>query len=155
MPSHLTSFSLLITFATVSLAADSVTVLLGNSLEISCVSSFPPPWTWYSVKDGTVKSLSIAGTKPHPNLNEPRYRFDENDNEYTLKITDVKSPDAGKFICDGANRQSTILNIVRYDGRLIRTSKKSNLGKSVLVLHVTKSLNQKEISYSLCKNNVS
>ena len=90
-----------------------ITILRGSSIRISCVSSFPPPWTWYSRKDGTIKRLSATGTKPHPKLNEPRYEFYEKDGEYILEITNVAKTDAGKFICDGDSRDSTTLNVIR------------------------------------------
>ena len=97
-----------------SLSAEIKTVLRGKSVEISCFSSFSPPWTWYSRKDNTVKSLALSGTTPHPKLNEPRYRFyQKSENEYLLEITTVKEADAGKFICDGDTRTITTLNVIR------------------------------------------
>ena len=100
-------------FITVSVASESVTVLQGQSLEFSCQSSFPPPWNWYSSKEGTMKSLAFSGTKPHPKLNEPRYQFHKNGNEYFLRISQVEFSDAGKFICDADSRLTFVLNVLR------------------------------------------
>ena len=87
--------------------------LEGSDLEISCVSSFPPPWTWFGPKDGQHKSLAPSGTKPHPKLNEPRYSFTKMGNNYFIKITDSRFADAGKFVCDGDSYQVTLLNVMR------------------------------------------
>ena len=90
-----------------------VTILQGGTMEISCVSSFSPPWTWYSRKVGTMKTLSIAGQEPHPKLNDPRYQFSHRENQYSLQVSNVKDSDAGKFICDGDTRITSILNVIR------------------------------------------
>ena len=98
---------------TVTHASESVTVLQGKPLELSCKSSFPPPWNWYSSKEGTMKSLSTSGTNPHPMLNEPRYSFQKSKDEYFLRISEVHFFDAGKFICDADSRLTFVLNVLR------------------------------------------
>ena len=105
-----------------ALATETTTVLGGSSVKISCVSSFPP--TWYNSKDGTIKSLSATGTKPHPKLNELRYSFYEKSGEYFLEIAKVQNTDAGKFICDGDLRSSTTMTVIRYGVILFRKKKR-------------------------------
>ena len=96
------------------IADKAFTVLLGKPVELSCESSFPPPWMWNSAKDDTTKSLAFAGTNPHPKLNEPRYSFHREGNVYFLSISEVRFTDVGKFICDGDWRITFALSLIRY-----------------------------------------
>ena len=90
-----------------------ISTLEGSNVDITCSSSFPPPWTWFGPKDGQHRSLAPSGTRPHPKLNEPRYTFSKNGNNYHVQIINVKVQDAGKFVCDGDTSQMTLLNVMR------------------------------------------
>ena len=92
---------------------NSISVIEGQSVKLECSSSFPPPWTWTSLRDSHTKTLAISGTKPHPKLNEPRFEFFQEKSNYFLQISDVKFGDAGKFVCDGDAYEVTILNVLR------------------------------------------
>ena len=110
-------------FANVVKSERTISVIEGQSVKLECSSSFPPPWTWTSMRDSHIKTLAISGTKPHPKLNEPRYEFYQNDADqsaaeqsgadYFLSISGVKISDAGKFVCDGDEYQINILNVMR------------------------------------------
>ena len=89
------------------------TTLEDSFVQIKCVSSFSPPWSWFGPKEGQHKTLAISGTKPHPKLNEPRYSFEKSGNDFVIKIQNVKLTDAGKFVCDGDDYQTTLLNVIR------------------------------------------
>ena len=96
-------------------STSSKTVLVGASAEISCFSSFPPIWLWFGPKQLRPKSLASDGTKPHPTLNDERFNFFKkgSSDEYVIKIVDLKSEDAGKFVCDGNNYYQIDLNVLR------------------------------------------
>ena len=102
-------------FATLSKGETNFSVLEGKSMKLDCSSSFPPPWTWTSMRDARTKTLAISGTKPHPKLNEPRYEFHQegDSNNYFLRISDVKFQDSGKFVCDGDSYEVFIVNVLR------------------------------------------
>ena len=90
-----------------------VAALEGKPVELKCSSSFAPPWTWTSTKDGLMKTLAISGTKPHPKLNEPRFEFSREENDYFLRISRVEIADAGKFVCDGDSYDVSVLTVMR------------------------------------------
>ena len=92
---------------------EATSALEGASLEILCKSSFSPVWSWFGPKDGQHRTLSSAGIKPHPKLNEPRYSFRKDGNKYIVQITNVKLGDAGKFVCDGNSYETTFLSVLR------------------------------------------
>lgn len=93
---------------------NSKTILVGSSLEISCSSSFvSPTWSWVGTKLNQPKTLAFGGTKPHPNLKDPRFSFTQSDSNYFLKITNVKVSDAGTYNCQGDSYHQTTLNVLR------------------------------------------
>ena len=102
-----------LTFANASSA--SKTIFIGSSGEFSCISSFPPLWSWSSKKGGKLKTLAYAGTQPHPSLKDDRFSFAQNKSTFVLKIRDVKASDAGNYNCQGDSHQQTVLNVVRYE----------------------------------------
>ena len=91
----------------------SKTVLLGSSIELYCVSSFPPSWMWFGLKRLRPKTLASDGTKTHPNLKDTRYSFSKEVNRYRLQIFDIGSSDAGKYVCDGEVYHEINLNVMR------------------------------------------
>ena len=91
----------------------SQTALLDSTIQFSCVSSFPPSWMWFASKHQRPKTLTQTGTKPHPNLKDPRFTFTKRENEYFLRLSNIKSTDAGKYVCDGEEYQQFELNVVR------------------------------------------
>ena len=102
------------TSATTGSSSSSITVHIGASVEISCLSSFPPIWMWYGPKQLRPKSLASDGTRPHPNLKDRRFKFvKKRDIEYVIEISNIDSRDAGKFVCDGETYHEIDLNVVR------------------------------------------
>ena len=72
---------------------------------------------WYGSKQLRPKTLASDGIRPHPNLKDPRFRFQKNNaNEYVIQISNIKAADAGKFVCDGETYHQIDLNIIRYAG---------------------------------------
>ena len=110
-------FSLiLLAFTTFSVSASSFkTVFYGASVEFSCVSSFPPTWSWNGPKGGKLKTLAYAGTQPHPSLQDARFSFDKKDTKFIMKIDAVTAADAGTFNCQADSQQQIILNVLRYN----------------------------------------
>ena len=98
---------------TSSSSTSSHTVLTNSPVEFVCVSSFAPSWLWFAPKQQRPKTLSPDGTKPHTNLKDPRFTFLRRDNKFFLRISDVNSADAGKFVCDGEIYQQIDLNVIR------------------------------------------
>ena len=93
----------------------SKTVFFGYSVEFSCSSAFAPSWLWFGPKQQRPKTLAYAGTQPHPNLKDDRFRFFRRNSEYVVEINDIKFSDAGKFVCDADSYQENALSVVRWD----------------------------------------
>ena len=90
------------------------TVLVGSSVEVSCLSSFVPPfWSWVGPKQNKPKTLAFSGTQPHPNLEDERFSFSKEDSIYFLRISSLKSTDAGTINCHGDSLRQTLLNVLR------------------------------------------
>ena len=89
---------LLSTAYSASLAANQVHLnfLLGSEAVLSCVSSYPPPWT-RTGSNGDLNIIGVSGEK-RPNWDEPRFHFYSNKSLYGIQITDVRMNDAGKYI---------------------------------------------------------
>ena len=125
------SFIFLVTnFAIDSSLAESVskrTVFVGSSLELSCQSSFPPPWNWFG-KGSKFQMLTATGLKPHPQLQNVRYSFYSDASSYFLRIEDVAFADAGKFRCETDTSISTILSVIRYNSSIYNKSIRLTLG---------------------------
>ena len=101
-------------FFHLSLTADvlNLNFLLGSDVELSCSSSFPPPWNKVGPSVGDFHIIG-AGGKRHPNFNEPRYSFVNQDSKYSLQISDVRLSDAGRFVCGSDAPKTFIVTVMR------------------------------------------
>ena len=90
------------------------TVIIGSAVEFSCSSSFPPSWLWLGPQQQRPKTLAYVGTQPHPNLKDDRFSFFKRESDYVIQITNVKTTDAGKFVCEADAYIEYSLNVVRY-----------------------------------------
>ena len=89
------------------------TVLVGSDVEFSCSSSFAPSWMWFGPKQQRPKTLAQMGTQPHPTLKDNRFQFLQRESTFVIRISKVKSKDAGKFVCDADDYHENELNAVR------------------------------------------
>ena len=93
---------------------DSIAVLVGSPLRISCASSFvPPTWSWVGPKQSQPKTLAFSGTQSHPSLKDSRFSFSRSDTSYVLRISNVRLIDAGTINCQGDSLHQTLLNVIR------------------------------------------
>ena len=113
---YIKSSAILATLGILSLIASVVsdkTFLVGSSVRISCRSNIAPMWHWTDSKNGRDKILAVNGVNPHPNLEDQRYEFTNQNSEFSLLLTNVQSSDAGTFTCLGDSTFKTLVNVVR------------------------------------------
>ena len=84
----------------------------GSSVELECISSFPPPWSKIGPRIGDYKTIGVSGKK-HPKWEEPRFFFSNDETVYKIKITDVKLVDAGTYVCEGDTATSYVVSVIR------------------------------------------
>ena len=103
---------ILLVNSTIAASLTAITAVTSSSLEIHCISDFPPSWNWLGV-GGSMKTVSQNGLKPHPNFQDARFVFSSKNDRYSLKIDNIQIKDAGTFVCDGSTTTKYVLAIVR------------------------------------------
>ena len=90
-----------------------ITALTGSSVVISCHSSLAPTWQWSNSKNDANKILALSGVNAHPNLDDQRFHFDNQESLYSVSISGIRLSDAGTFTCLGDAYVTTVLNVLR------------------------------------------
>ena len=93
--------------------------IVGSALELSCPSSYPPPWTKTAASGGEMAIIGVNGQR-HANWKDPRYEFaaeDSRDSEdlrnFVLRISEIRSSDAGRFVCGSDSPSTFIVTVLR------------------------------------------
>ena len=91
-----------------------VTVLVGSSVKIHCLSPIVPPiWSWVGPKQSQHKTLAFSGIQRHPTLKDSRFSFSKNGSDYEMRLINVREADAGIINCQGDSLQTNLLNVLR------------------------------------------
>ena len=110
------SLSALTATAVAAAAASSeeirLTFISGSTRILACRSSYPPPWTKIGRSNGDVTIIGVNGEK-HAGWTDSRYEFLREDQNYSIRISDVRPRDAGKFICGSEPAVAFIVTVVR------------------------------------------
>ena len=89
-----------------------LTFISGSTRILACRSSYPPPWTKIGRSNGDVTIIGVNGEK-HAGWTDSRYEFLREDQNYSIRIADVRPRDAGKFICGSEASVAFIVTVVR------------------------------------------
>ena len=87
-----------------------VNFIVGEIGRLTCRSSYPPPWTKSS--QGDMKIIGVNGKK-YSNWDEPRFAFSSEDRNYSIRISQVRLVDAGKYACGSDTPVTFILTVLR------------------------------------------
>ena len=107
----LTTFILSSYFVSMFASEVFVNFLTGSNKVIKCNSSYAPPWS-KTGSEGEYQIIGVGGKK-HPQLKEARFTFTNEGNVYSLRISDVRLSDAGKFVCGSDNPNTYVVTVLR------------------------------------------